>query len=96
MWVNDWHDLVRVTVICMAVVCLVVLGRRFGKQGADYNTKTRDLWFVIVLWSLTAVVLAFEGMIEDRPLEPRLIFYTLATSITLKALLNKSDWGASR
>lgn len=93
MWVDDWHDIIRVISLGMAIVCLTLLGKRFAKSRDQYNTKTRDYWYATVLWCVASVALALEGMYEDRPMEPRLIFYTLATAVTLKGLLSKSDWG---
>lgn len=94
MWiVDDWHDIIRVVDLSMSLICLTILMRRFGQNSDAYNTKTRDYWFAMVLWCVTSVALAIEGMLEDRPLEPRLMFYVLATAVTLKGLLNRSPWG---
>lgn len=94
MWfVDDWHDVIRVVDAVMALLCLFLLSKRFGQNGNEWNTKTKDYWFAIVLWCLTSVVLAIEGVYEDRPLEPRLVFYVMATAVTLKGLLSKSSWG---
>jgi len=94
MWLlDDWHDYIRVFSLIMALICLVLLGLGSGKMQKEYNSKARDLWFAVVLWCITSVALAVEGMYEDRPMEPRLIFYTLATVLTFKVLTSKAPWG---
>lgn len=93
MRINDWHDIVRLATLLMAFCSLYLLGSRFKVGHKEWNTKTRDYWFASVLWMLASIVLSVEGLLEDRPLEPRLVCYFLATALTLKALLRKEEWG---
>lgn len=98
MWiVNDWHDwLLRLPSLLLCAVCIVVLKRRYSEhnyKGTPWTPKTRDLWFALVIWTVSGFAFSFEGMLENRPLEPRPIFYLLASTVTAIGVLRKGEWG---
>lgn len=94
MWMlDDWHDWFRLVGLLICVYTLAILASRSARFRSEWNTKTRDLWFALVMWTLTGVALAVEGVVEDRPLEPRLVFYFIASVIGLKGIIRKGSWG---
>lgn len=96
MWkLDDWHDLIRVALGLVSLGCIFLLGTRFRQNSWKWNTKTRDYWFALVMWSIAAVVLAIEGVLRDSDFGARLVFCTIAASVTLKGLASRSSWGES-
>lgn len=84
---DDWHDSLRVLTVLMSLVCLYVLGYRKYLNSAHWNAKTRDYWYILVAWSVAAAALGVEGLFDNRPLEPRVVVYFMATLITVRGLL---------
>lgn len=99
MWyVDDWHDLIRVASFLLCVFSLAYLGRtRTQDENAHrWSRKTKDLWLAMVMWSITGIALAIEGLSEDRPLEPRPIFYFIASVMTTRGVFRKGRWGGTQ
>ena len=89
----DWHDWCRVLNLSLSAVCVYILGRRFGKKGADWNAKTRDYWFALVMWSVAGVAMSLEGILRNSVPGTRLLFICLASLVTLRGLLRRGTWG---
>lgn len=91
--VNDWHDFVRVLAFFISVFCLVKLGIRYQQAGRNWNVKTKDYWFALVMWSLAGCVFTVQGVVLDRPFTPGFVFLTAAILVTGKGLARKGSWG---
>lgn len=90
---DDWHDYWRLINLLVAAVCVFLLGRRFAKNGVNWNTKTRDYWYALVMWCVAGFAISLEGIVRDSPLGARLVFTTAAVLVTLKGLTRKGTWG---
>lgn len=90
----DWHDFVRVIAFCVAVYSFVTLINRFRKSGSDWNTKTKDYWYALTMWSLAGSVLTVQSILLDRPFTPGFVFLITGILVTGKGVHNKSDWGS--
>lgn len=89
----EWHDVWRLLVLLISLRCLFLLGLRFAKHSSKWNTKTRDYWFAMVMWCVAGVAIPIEGILRDSPIGGRLVFLTMASVVTLKALVSSGAWG---
>ena|SRR5690349_18388763 len=94
-YMDDWHDYVRVVALLVCLYSLVTLFSRRRKNGADWNVKTNDYWFALLMWTLAGCVFAIQGIYLDRPFTPGFVFLTAASLVTGKGLNHKGDWGGS-
>lgn len=92
-YINDWLDVWRVIIIAMLTFSLYILILRYRRNGKYWNTKTRDLWYALLMWTLAGWALTFQGILLDRPLTPAAIFIWAATFVTGKGVFHKGDWG---
>lgn len=90
---GDWYDWWRALNMAVCMACVIVLGRRFVKNHHDWNTKTRDLWFALVLWSVAGISLSLEAILQDLSFTPRVEFLFVASVVTLKGVARKDAWG---
>lgn len=85
--------------IAVAMVCLfslVALLVRFKQNSSDWNVKTKDYWYALLMWSLSGLVLAIQGLLESRLITPAIVFATAAALVTGKGLHRKGSWGSDR
>lgn len=90
---DQWHDWVRLCVFVISVVCLIKLSMRYHINGKDWNTKTLDYWYALVMWCAAGVVLTAQGVYLNRPFTPGTVFVTAAALVTLRGLARKGEWG---
>lgn len=93
-YLNDWHDYVRVLAFFMCVYCLCMLLKARRREGGNWNTKTNDYWYAMVMWVLAGHAIAAQGVILDRPFTPAFVFLTAAILTTAKGLHKRGEWGA--
>lgn len=93
--VDEWHDWLRLANLVISFSCVYILGQRFSKSGADWNVKTKDYWFALVMWSVAGSALAIEGIFRDSSPGARLVFLFIASAVTLKGLLRRGSWGSN-
>jgi hypothetical protein len=91
--VDDWHDYLRMLNLLVSATCIYLLSHRFAKKSNSWNSKTRDYWFALVMWSVAGAALSIEGIIRDSPSGARLVFILSAAIATLVGLLRKGSWG---
>jgi hypothetical protein len=91
--VDDWYDWWRLVnaLICGAGVVLLLL--RYHNNHHNYNTKTLDIWYAFVAWTLTGLISSLEGIIRNSELGLRVLCVSVGGLVTLKALLRKGSWG---
>lgn len=92
-FLDDWHDYVRLfafLISCYSVVALVV---RYRMNGYEWNVKTTDYWFALLMWSLAGGAFCLQGIIMDRPVSVAFVFQISAVLVTGKGLARKGDWG---
>lgn len=95
VWIiDDWHDLLRIATIALCLVTLIFLGKAWQKpRNTAWTNKTQDLWLGMVLWTVAGIALAVEGLLENRDLEPRPLFYFAASLVTFRGVHKKEGWG---
>lgn len=89
----DWIDIWRLALLVVCVGCIGLLAVRMKTNGRNWNPKTRDYWFALLMWCIAGVVLAVEGIIRDSIFSIRLVFVTAAALVTLNGLRRKGSWG---
>lgn len=90
---DDWHDLARVAIFFTCFLCLFVLILRFWQEGQNWNTKTKDYWFALLMWTLSGCIFSIQGVALDRPFTPGFVFLVAAALVTSKGLFRKGRWG---
>lgn len=93
-YLNDWHDYGRVLIFLMCLYSLYMLMRTRAREGGEWNTKTNDYWFAMLMWVLSGHVFAVQGLIFDRPFTPAFVFLAAAVLATAKGLHKRGAWGA--
>lgn len=92
---NDWHDYVRVLLIGILIYSLLVLTIRFRAQHKTWNDKTKDYWYAMTMWCLTAGVLLVQGIALNLGFTPGFVLLVSATLVTGRGLHRKGDWGGN-
>ena len=93
--INEWHDIVRVVAFFVSLFCLVRLVIRYRKSHGEWNVKTNDYWFAMLMWSLAGCVFTVQGIVLDRPFTPGFVFMTAAILVSGKGLSRKGSWGSA-
>jgi hypothetical protein len=89
----DWTDAWRLGLFVVTLSSLILLTCRVCRHGKNWNPKTKDYWFALVMWSLAGLVVSIEGVIRDSTFGMRLVFVTAAALVTLNGLRRKGAWG---
>lgn len=92
--INDWHDILRTLAFFVSIYCVIVLAIHYKRDGRNWNVKTKDYWFALMMWSLAGCVFAGQGVVLDRPFTPGFVFLTAAVLVTGKGLARKGPWGS--
>lgn len=93
-FLDEWHDYVRAFAFFVSLYCLVFLVLRyFQTDGKNWNVKTKDYWFALVMWTLSGCVFTIQGITLDRPFTPGFVFLTAAILVTGKGIRRKGEWG---
>lgn len=91
--VDDVIDWWRLVAFALCLIALVILMRRFVQFRDDWNEKTRDQWYSLVMWIVAGGAYAIQGIFFEVPFGPALVIMTAAVLVSLKALLQKGTWG---
>lgn len=91
--VNGWLDLSRVVIAALSFWCCYRLVCDNLKFSHTWNTKTKDAWYAVFMWSVAGVVLPIQGILLDRPLTAGYLIIFAATMVTGKFLHTKGPWG---
>ena len=90
---DQWHDWARLVIFFVCLTSIIILIKRFRLNRNGWNSKTRDYWYSLVMWSLAGCVITVEGVYQDSDFGFRGVFVIAASLITLKGLLQKGEWG---
>lgn len=94
--IDEPLDWLRVINILLSLVVLVLLVGGILRFGDRYNTKTRDYWYGRFTWTLTGLIISFEGVRRDFPFTVIPLCVFAATLVTLKGILQRGPWGYDR
>lgn len=94
--IDDWHDLVRLVSIVVNLFALYLLFVGYLHHKKQWNEKTIDLWYSLMMWSLAGVVFACQGIFLDRDFTPGFVFLTAATLVGGKGVFARGSWGDAR
>lgn len=92
---DDWYDSVRVAVGVICLITLFVLFKRYRRDGENWNKKTHDLWFSVVMWTFAGLVMTIQGIYLDYIFGPALVFLTAAALTGAKGIFAKGSWGGN-
>lgn len=90
---NDLIDVLRVITFLVSVYSATTLLIRYKQNHHAWNTKTKDYWYALFMWSLAGAEFCIQGIALDRPLTPATVFMIAAVLVTGKGVHNKSGWG---
>lgn len=93
--VNDWHDWVRILVILTNAYNAWVLLSKWQEYSIEWNNKTRDYWYCLLMWVFAGLIVSVQGIYFDRPFTPGVVFVTAATLATARGLYRPGAWGGS-
>jgi ABC-type xylose transport system permease subunit len=91
--IDDWHDWWRVGIFLLSLLCLVILCERFRAHRQTWNTKTKDYWFTVFMWTVVGIVITLEGVYKNTGSRVWLVFVTAAVVVNLIGLKRKGVWG---
>lgn len=91
--IDSTYDLWRIGNLIVGLLCVIWLFGGLKRQRAQWNTKTRDLWYSRILWAVIQCVLSLEGLYYDRGFNYSLGLITVAGLVTFKGLNTKGSWG---
>lgn len=95
MEINNWHDWLRLAAFFVSLYSFAMLVYRYQTGGGkNWNVKTKDYWFALVMWSLSGCAFTIQGIALDRPFTPGFVFLIAAILVTGKGIRRKGDWGA--
>lgn len=81
----------RVGLVAGNVLCVLLLLVRFFQHRKEWDTVTRDYWWTLVLWSVAAIAIGTQGLIEHRKLTIGLVFVSIAAAATPLGLKRKEE-----
>lgn len=91
----EWHDYVRLVNLVICLVSLWLLFKRYSEHSSEWNTKTKDYWYSLSMWSTAGLAMSLEGVLRDSGPGIRLAFIFAASLATFKAVRTKGTWGGS-
>lgn len=90
---DDSHDPIRLIVL---VSCLLAIGglmyRRFNPPDDDWNAKTKDYWFSLLLFALAAAASTVENLISNQDYTVRLSLAFVASAVCIGGLIRHGRW----
>jgi hypothetical protein len=84
---NEWHDYARGVLVIINLVTLGLMIKRYIERHKGWNSKTRDLWYALFMWTLGGAVLLVQGVYLNTPFGPGFVFLTAATITGLKGTM---------
>lgn len=89
-----WLLLWRFSILLVSCASVFFLLRRFYKFHDSWNTKTRDYWYALFMWSISGVGVALEGILRQSPFRFVLVIITAAAIVTLIGVIRRGTWGS--
>ena len=94
---DDPNDGFRLLVLFLCIACSVgLIYRTVRPPSPDWNSKTKDYWFALFMWSLAGSAATIETLINNEPFTVRLAFIFVASVVCLNGLRQKGSWGIRR
>ena len=87
----DWPEIVRSGSIFLSLVCIGLLLRKYFKYWDQYQTGTKDFWWVLFCWC-SAIVLGSIEVLLGWDTQFRSLFIFFAVALTLKLLLKPNEF----
>lgn len=91
--VDGFYDYWRLLNLILGVLSFVWLMGGLHRQYAQWNAKTRDLWYSRLMWAVVTVFLSYEGIKTNAGSTYALSLITAAVLITFKGLAKRGSWG---
>lgn len=91
--INDWADFLRIFLIVLGLYSVGKLVWRYRQSSNEWNQKTLDYWYSLLMWSAAGVIIAGQGVVLDRPFTPATVLLAAATLVTAKGIHTKGSWG---
>lgn len=92
---DDLLDVFRIFLFVLSAYSAVVLVLRYRREGADWNTKTKDIWYGSLMWSIAGCIFVLQAIALDRPFTAATVFMTAAILVTGKGVHGKGPWGGN-
>lgn len=92
-YLDDWYDVVRFVAFFVSLYSAGCLLVKYHRHHKTWNTKTKDYWFALLMWSFAGAEFCIQGIGLDRPFTPATVFLVAAILVTGKGVHQKGDWG---
>lgn len=87
---SDWVRLVlMLSCLCSAIILLI----KYKHKSKSWNSKTKDYWYSLLMWSIAGISFGIEGIYKDRPPGPTLVFVFAAAVVTAIGVKKPGNWG---
>ena len=83
-------DIIRILNLILAGIIVVLLLRKAYHYWSQYQTRTRDFWWVLLSWSIASIVTVVEILL-DFTTSIRVFFTLFALVLTLKVMLRPNE-----
>lgn len=87
-----WRILIFIT--CLITFCLLLRSSLLNRE--SWNSKTRNYWYALTMWTVSGMSLSFEGFLRQRPLSVSLAVVTAATLVSFFGTVQRGEWGGSK
>lgn len=88
--IDEWYDWWRLGILVVSAICFILLVRQLFTCRDSWAEKSRDIWYVGLMWTVAAAEMQIEGLARDTGLRFRLIFVTAAILVTLRLLTKQT------
>ena len=86
--------LFRVIVFLISIASFICLVIGFVRHRDRWNSKTRDYWYALTMWSLVGASVTYEGIQKDTPMHYSTVFVIAAAVVSLIGFRRKGKWGS--
>jgi hypothetical protein len=77
----------------LSATSFLILLNRFRVGRSDWNTKTRDYWYALTMWTFAASCGTIESLIRGLSIRYSIVLSIAAAATTLSGVLRKGTWG---
>lgn len=86
----EWHDGLRCASIAVSLASIFLLFRAWRTESKDYDVSEKDIWFILLVWAVTTIIICFDGIRDNLDFGPRSVCVILASTLTLLVLIRRT------
>lgn len=85
----------RIFLLTICCISFLVLMNRFRTRRQKWNTKTRDYWYALTMWSFAGIIATGESIARGIPFRYGIVFTSAAAIATFFGVMRPGSWGDS-